>query len=56
MIKEQDEIRLVAICYDVIRSDAMVTIVPPIVVIVAKFLAAKHFSTISPINTIDIKM
>ena len=55
-IKEQDKIRFVAICYDVIRSDAMVTIVPPIVVIVAKFLAAKNFSTISPINTIDIKM
>ena len=48
--------RFVAICYDVIRSDAMVTIVPLIVVIVAKFLADKKSSTISPIITIDIKM
>ena len=55
-IQEQDEIRFVAICYDIIRSDAMATMVPPIVVIVAKFLAAKKFSTISPIVTIDIKM
>ena len=30
-IQEQDEIRFVAICYDVIQSDAMVTMVPPMV-------------------------
>ena len=51
-IQEQDEIRFVAICYDIIRSDAMATMV----LIVAKFLAAKKFSTISPIVTIDIKI
>ena len=41
--------RFVALCYDVIRSDAMVPIVEAIVLIVENFLAAKIFSTINPI-------
>ena len=48
-------LRFVALCYDVIRSDAMVPIVEAIVLIGINFLAAKKFSTINPIVKIDIK-
>ena len=55
MIEKHDKMRFVALCYDVIRSDAMVPIVEAIVLIVENFLAAKNFSTINPIVKIDIK-
>ena len=54
-IWKYDEIRIVALCYDTMRSDAMVTIVAAIVLIVEKFLTAKKISTIYPITKIDIK-
>ena len=52
---EHDKMRSFALCYDGIRSDAMVPIVEAIVLIVEKHLAAKKFSTINPIVKIDIK-
>ena len=54
-IGKHDKMRFVALCYDVIRSDAMVPIVEAIVLIGKNFLAAKKFSTINPIVKIDIK-
>ena len=54
-IGKHDKIRFVALCYDVIRSDAMVPIDEAIVLIGENFLAAKNFSTINPIVKIDIK-
>ena len=54
-IRKHDQMRFVALCYDVIRSDAMVPIVEAIVLIGKKILAAKKFSTINPIVKIDIK-
>ena len=54
-IGKHDKMRFVALCYDVIRSDAMVPIVEAIVLIGKKFLAAKKISTINPIVKIDIK-
>ena len=54
-IWRNDKVRFVALCYDVIRSDAMVPIVEAIVLIGEKSLAAKNFSTINPIVKIDIK-
>ena len=54
-IGKHDKMRIVALCYDVIRSDAMVPIVEAIVLIGKYFLAAKNFSTINPIVKIDIK-
>ena len=54
-IGKHDKMRFVALCYDVIRSDAMVPIVEAIVLIGEKFLAAKKISTINPIVKIDIK-
>ena len=53
-----DKMRFVALCYDVIRSDAMVPIVEAIVLtwlIGEIFLVAKKFATINPIVKIDIK-
>ena len=54
-IWKHDKIRFVALCYDVIRSDAMVPIVEAIVLIGEKILAAKKVPTINPIVKIDIK-
>ena len=54
-ISKHDKIRFVALCYDVIRSDAIVTIVEAIVLIGEKISAAKIFSTLNPIVKIDIK-
>ena len=54
-IGKHDKMRFVALCYDVILSDAMVPIVEAIVLIRENFLAAKNFSTINPIVKIDIK-
>ena len=54
-IGKHDKMRFVALCYDVIRADAMVPIVEAIVLNGEKFLAAKIFSTINPIVKIDIK-
>ena len=55
MIGKHDKMRFVALCYDVIRSDAMVPIVEAIVLIGENFLAAKKFSTIDPMVKINIK-
>ena len=48
--------RSVAICRDDLRSDAMVTVVPAIVLVVENILTAKNFSTINLIAAIDIKI
>ena len=54
-IGKHDKMCFVVLCYDVIRSDAMVRIVEAIVLIGENVLAAKKFSTINSIVKTDIK-
>ena len=52
---KHDKKSFVALCYDVIRSGAMVPIVEAILLIEEKFFVAKKISTINSIVKIDIK-